>query len=67
MYNDPNCKAWNSGRWAPPGFKSRQDLIEQSRAAEAHKPLAGETTEHFEKAAVGHEDITNTGGEKSAV
>jgi len=48
MYCDPNCKPWTSQKWAPPGFSSRQDLIEQSRAAEAHKGLA--TDEHFEKA-----------------
>ncbi|TFY76157.1 hypothetical protein EWM64_g7852 [Hericium alpestre] len=32
------------------GFKDRTDLIEQTRAAEAHKPLAGATHEQFEKA-----------------
>ncbi|EGN97272.1 hypothetical protein SERLA73DRAFT_183939 [Serpula lacrymans var. lacrymans S7.3] len=40
MYIDPDCKPWTSRNWAPPGFASRQDLIDQSRAAEAHKPLA---------------------------
>ncbi|KAH9840601.1 general substrate transporter [Rhodofomes roseus] len=40
MYGDPYCKPWTSAKWAPPGFNSRQDLIEQQRAAESHKPLA---------------------------
>lgn len=52
MYCDPTCKPWTSRTWAPAGFKSRQDLIEQGRAAEMHKPLeagAGEET-RYEKA-----------------
>lgn len=54
MYCDPTCKPWTSRTWAPAGFKSRQDLIEQGRAAEMHKPLeagAGEET-RYEKAGV---------------
>ena len=39
MYCDPRCKPWTSRRWAPEGFASRRDLVEQGRAAEAHKPL----------------------------
>jgi MFS transporter, SP family, sugar:H+ symporter len=50
MYNDPGTKAWTSGRWAPPGYANRRDLIEQTKAAEAQKPLAGAQQEHFEKA-----------------
>ncbi|EIN04111.1 general substrate transporter [Punctularia strigosozonata HHB-11173 SS5] len=49
MYVDPACKPWKSRTWAPPGYADRTDLIEQTRAAEAHKPLAGATTEHREK------------------
>lgn len=45
MYTDPNCKPWTSREWAPPGYSSRQDLIDQTRAAEAHKPLASSTLE----------------------
>ncbi|KAI0919943.1 hypothetical protein AcW1_002933 [Taiwanofungus camphoratus] len=41
MYSDPYCKPWTSRTWAPAGFESRADLVEQSKAAEAHKPLAG--------------------------
>jgi len=29
MYNDPKCKPWNSGNWAPPGYTDRKDLIEE--------------------------------------
>ncbi|GLB42869.1 putative major facilitator superfamily, sugar transporter (TC 2.A.1.1) family protein [Lyophyllum shimeji] len=51
MYNDPNCKPWNSRRWAPPGYASRYDLVQQTQAAEAHKPLAGPPEERrIEKA-----------------
>ncbi|KII90375.1 hypothetical protein PLICRDRAFT_52115 [Plicaturopsis crispa FD-325 SS-3] len=39
MYCDPTCKPWTSRQWAPPGFSSRRDLVEQTRAAEANKPL----------------------------
>ncbi|ETW76473.1 MFS sugar transporter [Heterobasidion irregulare TC 32-1] len=50
MYNDPKCKPWTSRAWAPPGYSSRLDLIEQTRAAEAHKPLSGAQEERIEKA-----------------
>lgn len=40
MYTDPSCKPWTSRQWAPPGFASRKDLIEQIRASEKGKPLA---------------------------
>jgi len=40
MYNDPNCKPWTSRSWAPAGYASRYDLVQQTKAAEAHKPLA---------------------------
>ncbi|TFK51298.1 general substrate transporter [Heliocybe sulcata] len=40
MYSDPACKPWTSRQWAPPGYANRTDLIQQSRAAEGHKPLA---------------------------
>ena len=49
MYCDPACKPWTSRRGAPEGFSSRKELVEQSRAAEAHKPLeagAGEESRH---------------------
>ncbi|KAI0641677.1 general substrate transporter [Trametes meyenii] len=52
MYCDPDCKPWTSRTWAPAGFGSRRELIEQARAAEMHKPLeagGGEET-RFEKA-----------------
>lgn len=40
MYNDPDCKPWTSSSWAPLGFSSRHELVEQGRAAERRKPLA---------------------------
>ncbi|EIM80623.1 general substrate transporter [Stereum hirsutum FP-91666 SS1] len=49
MYNDPNCKPWTSRQWAPPGYADRDDLVAQSAAAEAQKPLAGATEERIEK------------------
>ncbi|OAX39836.1 general substrate transporter [Rhizopogon vinicolor AM-OR11-026] len=45
MYTDPDCKPWTSSKWAPSGFTSRQDLIEQTRAAEAQKPLVSNGVE----------------------
>ncbi|OSX62955.1 hypothetical protein POSPLADRAFT_1039800 [Postia placenta MAD-698-R-SB12] len=55
MYSDPYCKPWTSRSWAPPGFSSRADLVEQSRAAEAHKPLA--TEERIEKTGEGPQKV----------
>ena len=40
MYNDPACKPWTSRTWAPAGYADRKDLVEQTRAAQAHKPFA---------------------------
>ncbi|KAL1739959.1 general substrate transporter [Schizophyllum fasciatum] len=40
MYNDPTCKPWTSRTWAPAGYADRKDLVEQTRAAQAHKPFA---------------------------
>ncbi|KAG2155291.1 general substrate transporter [Suillus bovinus] len=45
MYTDPDCKPWTSGKWAPPGYSSRQDLIDKTRAAEAHQSLASSALE----------------------
>lgn len=59
MYMDPACKPWTSRRWVPPGFASRQDLIEQTRAAEQSKPLAagtGAEEERVEKTDNGNGD-----------
>ncbi|KAH8980151.1 general substrate transporter [Lactarius hatsudake] len=49
MYNDPNCKPWNSSTWAPPGYDNRRDLIEKTRAEQAHRDDREETP--IEKAA----------------
>jgi hypothetical protein len=39
MYNDPTTTAWKSRNWAPQGYADRRDLVAQTRAAEAQKPL----------------------------
>lgn len=59
MYNDPNCKPWTSGLWAPVGYTSRYDLVEQTKAAQARKPFADHVVEEkqFEHAAVGGEGV----------
>lgn len=72
MYNDPTAKPWNSRSWAPPGFSSRRDLVEQAKAAENHKPLAsGALEEHqienatdLEKHQVEHVSPTQQHNEK---
>ncbi|KAH6901495.1 monosaccharide transporter [Coprinopsis sp. MPI-PUGE-AT-0042] len=50
MYNDPECKPWSSRKWAPAGYKSRFDLVEQTKAAQARKPLAIDTEKQIEHA-----------------
>jgi len=40
MYTDPKCKPWTSRHWAPPGYASRRDLIQQVKSAEVEKQLA---------------------------
>ncbi|KDQ58074.1 hypothetical protein JAAARDRAFT_193541 [Jaapia argillacea MUCL 33604] len=64
MYTDPACKPWTSSTWAPVGFSSRSDLIEQTRAGESHKPSIGGVEEaRVEKVGDGE----NTSGGASAV
>ncbi|CCO34200.1 hypothetical protein BN14_08294 [Rhizoctonia solani AG-1 IB] len=49
MYNDPKVKPWNSRSWEPPadyGYSGRDDLVDQTRAHNANKPVVG----HIEKA-----------------
>lgn len=31
MYKDPAVKPWTSSRWAPPGYASRADAVEERR------------------------------------
>ncbi|KAF8814578.1 hypothetical protein BYT27DRAFT_7129908 [Phlegmacium glaucopus] len=59
MYNDPNCKPWTSRSWAPTGYSSRYDLVEQTKAAEARKPFAS--------GAIDEEQIENLGGKSGGV
>jgi len=45
MYNDPNCKPWTSRSWAPTGYSSRYDLVQQTKAAEERKPFSSGVVE----------------------
>lgn len=45
MYNDPTCKPWTSSHWAPEGFDSRDELVAQDRAAQAHRHKSPEGVE----------------------
>ena len=49
MYNDPNCKPWNSRTWAPEGFSSRDDIVAQDRANLARKAPEGIEESRTEK------------------
>ena len=67
MYCDPACSPWTSRSWAPPGFASRRDLVEQGRAAEAHKPLEEARVEHS-RAAYGTNGVSDrSSAEKDTV
>ncbi|KAF9484553.1 general substrate transporter [Pholiota conissans] len=57
MYNDPACKPWTSRTWAPVGYTSRYDLVEQTKAAQARKPFASGAIEekHIEDVGDGSE------------
>lgn len=59
MYNDPNCKPWTSSTWAPAGYSSRYDLVEQTKAAQARKPLASGA---LEEKRIEHADKPNGNG-----
>lgn len=41
MYTDPACTPRTSKQWAPPGFESRKDLVEQVQAGQRGKPRVG--------------------------
>ena len=63
MYNDPNVKPWTSRNWEPPadyGYSGRHDLVDQTRAQEANKPVVG----HLEKAH-GESDASASGSRHS--
>lgn len=32
MYSEPGLKAWQSGRWAPEGYTSRKQLIDDEKS-----------------------------------
>ncbi|CAE6489073.1 unnamed protein product [Rhizoctonia solani] len=59
MYNDPNVKPWTSRNWEPPadyGYAGRSDLVDQTHAHDANKPVVG----HIEKAP-GEADASGSG------
>ncbi|CAL1701815.1 unnamed protein product [Somion occarium] len=58
MYCDPSCKPWTSRNWAPEGFSSRAELVEQSKAAEAGKGFAGD-----EESRIEHKNVIANGDE----
>lgn len=37
MYNDPRCKPWNSRKWAPEGFSSREQVGLRNRKEDEEK------------------------------
>ena len=62
MYCDPNCKPWNSARWAPEGFASREDLVEAGRQAEHRKSPEGFEEARVEKASQQQSDAIPRNG-----
>ncbi|GAA5986787.1 hypothetical protein JCM11641_004791 [Rhodosporidiobolus odoratus] len=64
MYNDPNCKPWNSSKWIPTGADTRKDYLNGLKAEQKTK---GEKPVHRELADDASHDGTvvephNTGG-----
>ncbi|GAA5887386.1 hypothetical protein JCM5296_007121 [Sporobolomyces johnsonii] len=47
MYNDPNCKPWNSNKWVPEGNESRKDY---ARGLQAEQKIAAGKPVHRELA-----------------
>ncbi|KAH7337476.1 putative quinate utilization pathway quinate transporter [Rhizoctonia solani] len=65
MYNDPNIKPWTSRNWEPPadyGYSGRNDLVDQTRAQDANKPVVG----HIEKKAPSEADAPGTGSHSAS-
>ena len=58
MYNDPKCKPWTSGSWAPVGYSSRREFMVQMKAVETKKPLDNGA---FEKNVTGRVTTTTNG------
>lgn len=66
MYNDPACKPWTSRTWAPAGYSSRFDLVEQTKAAQARKPLASGALEEKQIENASSVDLHNMRGDIGA-
>jgi len=43
MYQDPVCKPWNSGKWAPEGYSSREGLEPRAKEERASDHLSAVT------------------------
>lgn len=55
MYNDPNCKPWQSNRWAPPGFSNRAEMIQARTDQNNEKSPIGVEEGREEKASYSHD------------
>ncbi|KAI5476670.1 hypothetical protein MNV49_007383 [Pseudohyphozyma bogoriensis] len=63
MYNDPNCKPWNSSKWVPEGFESRDDFKQALEAEEKAAAKASANAQHRELA----DDETDRHSDHTAV
>lgn len=41
MYQDDQCKPWNSRTWCPPGYSSRQALVSGKKLVPASREMIG--------------------------
>jgi hypothetical protein len=48
MYNDPNCKPWTSGSWAPAGYSSRRDYYIQKKTVATGVAITSGSLSSFE-------------------
>ncbi|KAI0295058.1 general substrate transporter [Multifurca ochricompacta] len=67
MYNDPNCKPWNSRTWAPPGYRNRKDLVKQTGTVEAHRGLEEAHTEKADRRSSATGSATYNEDERPAI
>ena len=51
MYSEPGLKAWQSGKWAPPGYSSRDDAEQDIKAKQMsdHVEDLGTRRRHFSR------------------
>ncbi|GAA5926007.1 hypothetical protein JCM1841_006787 [Sporobolomyces salmonicolor] len=60
MYNDPNCKPWNSNKWVPEGHESRKDY---TQGLQAEQKITAAKPVHRELA----DDVSNSSMEGTVV